>query len=232
MSSDWWTTSTSDLCLSTTGHVLEAFDRETTAVWPLVFPSAFFSLFIFPSSSWLPQSLVGLPSCHIVLERFLNTVLSSCHPVFSPTIHPSIPPFFPPPWSLHLSPGGFLDCQRCVFVCICVCVRRDSNKCQVGIHRWAVMEPLKLLSGLSGSTPRLPFPLCAFFVLRTWLTLTDANMNGQRWSGAQNLWPAFWQTLCPHVYCVGVCVWCMRVWWMGQCQAAFPQWPWINLLIC
>lgn len=138
--------------------------RETTDVWPLVFSLAFFSMFIFPSSSWLPQSLVGLPSCHIVLERFLNTVLSSCHPVFYPTIHPSIPSFFPPLWSLCLSPGGFLDSQRCVYVCICVCACWDSNKCQVGIYRWAVMEPLQMLSGLSSSTTRLPFPLCAFFL--------------------------------------------------------------------
>lgn len=37
-------------------------------------------------------SPVGLPSCHTVLELVLNSVLSSCHPVFSSAIHPSACP--------------------------------------------------------------------------------------------------------------------------------------------
>ena len=153
--------------------------RETTDVWPLASSLDFFSLFSLPSSSRLPQSLAGLPSCHIVLERVLNYVLSSCHPVFSPTIHPSIHPSNLPPsptslciptgisgWPIRRPLSLSMCVCKCVLVCICVCVFWDSNKCQVGIYRWAVTEQLQMLSGLCSSTGCLSFPLCAFFLAR------------------------------------------------------------------
>lgn len=59
----------------------------------LAFPSSSCSSLFIPC---LPLgslcSPVGLPSCHTVLERVLNSVLSSCHPVFSSPIHPSVRP--------------------------------------------------------------------------------------------------------------------------------------------
>lgn len=147
--------------------------------------SLFFPLY----SSQLTLSPVGPPSCHIVLERVLNSVLSFCHPVFSPTIHPSI--HSSPSSPVSEAPVGFLDDQSadpylspCVRVCVFVCVLYFENVTNArlgftGEQSWSgcrCCQPRSLLLSLSLSL--------RFFFFRNSLctlgALTDVNMNGHR----------------------------------------------------
>lgn len=70
----------------TTGHMIEEIQRGSYRCLASIFLILYFLLYF----SLLPRSLVGLSSCHTVLERVLNRVLSSCHSVFSPTIRPYV----------------------------------------------------------------------------------------------------------------------------------------------
>lgn len=142
-----------------------------------------------PSSSQLPRSLVGLPSCHIVLERVLNSVLSSCHPVFSSTIHPSICPSIRSSLGSSVSMpsgGGGGRGMTCVWPKVCVCLylraRFDTvTNARLGFTGEQSRERLQMLSGPS----RPPLSLISSPLFRprrlcTLVTLTDVNINGRR----------------------------------------------------